>query len=499
MAVQQRASDEQVRAIVLAALHQNFVFNPFQLELGKELFQKKTKTIFVRCGRKAGKTEGAIYCIWRWAMLNPGSCIYYIGPQIKQVKEILWANNRLLNFGPKEFVAHVDKQELRITFKNESFVKVDGSDNYDNWAGITPDMLIYDEFRSFKPQCHEVMNPNRAPKNAPLIIMGSPPPQLMIDKETPHQYVQMWEEAVRNPKHAALHFPSWTNNQKHLLEWFEEEKKHLFDSGQEDVWRREYGAEFVESSVVSIFPQPYVYDEDKLVRPKGNILPDILKYASDYEWYAIADPSSTTCFGVLFVAFSPSRQMIYILDEIYEKAQANMSALSMWPRIYEKCREIYPKFQTWDVIYDEAAAWFFNEVMANFDTDSNSQSQAPTSFFNAIVTSQKRSVNKEDGIGLLKDSFKNCQIVISDHCSAVRWEIKNYSRDKNGKIAKTNDHLLDALRYLQQHVNFTSVDRSKEPKVTGYTFDEGRIVERPEEDSLLVPELSDSEFMIDIY
>lgn len=497
------ADPRQLKALVLKALHQNFQFNIFQLELGKELFQKNTKTIFVRCGRKCGKTEGAIYSMWRWAMLNAGSCIYYLGPQKKQIKEILWDNNRLLGFGPKEFVRHVDNQELRITFKNDSFIKVDGSDNFDNWAGITPDLVFYDEFRSFKPQAHEVMNPNRAPRNAPLVIMGSPPPQLMVDKDTPHQYVKMWKQAVKNAetgKAAALHFPSWVNDKcPGLIKWMMEEKEELYAAGEEDVWKREYGAEFVESSIVSIFPQPYVYDEAKLVRPRAEFLPEIYKYASDYEWYAVADPSSTTCFGVLFIAFHPAKQMIYVIDEIYEKLQQNMSVQAMWPRIYDTCRAIYPRFETWNVIYDEAAAWFFNEVMANFDPDSNGQTKAPTSFFNAIITSLKKSMNKEDGIGLLKDTFRNCQVVIAQECEALRWEIKNYSRDKNGKISKTNDHLLDDLRYLQQHVNFTSVDRSKEPKDTGYVFDDGRVVQSPEEDSLLVPELSDNEFLLDIY
>lgn len=493
----------QLRALVLKALHQGFEFNPFQERLGIELFQKKRKLIFARCGRKAGKTEGSVYAMWRTAMLTPGASVYYVAPQIKQAKEILWVNNRLLNFGPREFVKHIDKQELRITFKNDSFIKVDGSDNYDNWAGIEPDLVVCDEFRSFKPQFHEVMNPNRAPKNAPLVIIGSPPPQLMVDKETPHQYVQLWEQAQSEEltgEAAAIHFPSWVNDKcPGLLEWLEREKRRLYEGQQEDVWRREYGAEFVESSVVSIFPQPYVYDEARLVRPRDTFFPGILRYSSDYEWYAVADPSSTTCFGVLFIAFHPAKQMIYVVDEIYEKLQQNMSVQSMWPRIYEKCKGIFPKFGEWNVIYDEAAAWFFNEVMANFHPDSNVSTKAPTNFFNAIVTSLKRSVNKEDGIGLLKDTFRNCQVVIAEECAGLRWEIKNYSRDKNGKIAKTNDHLLDALRYLQQHVNFTSVDRSGEVKDTGYTFDEGRVVRAPEEDLLSVPELSDNEFLVDIY
>lgn len=235
-----------------------------QLLIGQALFVNDCKNIFIQCGRKFGKTEIIVYCLWRWALLNPGSTCYYICPSIKQAKEIIWdvrdkrGRLRLKEFGPNEFIARIDEDELRIVFKNGSFIKVDGSDNADAWAGISPHFLVLDEFRSFKLEFLSVMNPNRATFNAPMIIIGTPPEQLYIEPEVPHQYIEIAQEVREDMLAGGPSFwikrPSWANPDPTIQAFLAAEKIKLFRRGRQAEWYREYGAECVPETSRKIFP-----------------------------------------------------------------------------------------------------------------------------------------------------------------------------------------------------------------------------------------------------
>ena len=454
----QRLTSEEIQqkiyAVVVTALSQNFTPNRFQSDLLNAIFMRKAKNIFARVGRKGGKTEAIIYTLWRYAMLNEGAACYYIAPQIKQAKEIIWASNRLQNFGPEKFIKHVDKQELRLTFVNDSFVKVDGSDNYDNWAGVTPDLVILDEFRSFRPEFYPVMNPNRAPKDAPLIIIGTPPPQLKYDRDTDHQYVQLYMQYAREQQmgeaSVAMHYPSWINDQcKGLIGWLRKERDRLLREGREDEWRREYGAEFIESSAVSIFPAPAIFDDRRLVKPHTYVLQEIQQRKSALDWYLISDPASVSCSASLFAAHDKYRSKLYIVDEIYEKRQSEMSIEKLWPNMRRKMDEFYARQDSWNMHYDEAAAWFANEMMSRYDV--------------AWIPTCKAQNRKEDGISLLKDAFRNSQIIFSDRCQSTIFEIKAYQLNpRDGKPVKKGDHAIDCLRYLLAACNFRLVDDEEE-------------------------------------
>ena len=42
-----------------------------QLDVGRPLISGKASTLFVQCGRKWGKTDFAVYLLWRHALLHP--------------------------------------------------------------------------------------------------------------------------------------------------------------------------------------------------------------------------------------------------------------------------------------------------------------------------------------------------------------------------------------------------------------------------------------------
>lgn len=408
---------------VIKGLHAKWQPHPGQIALGKPLFNEK-KDIFGQCGRNFGKTDFVCYALWRYANLHPNSENYYFSPYYKQSKEILWRGGRMPNFGPEDWVIARNDTELRVMFKNGSFIKLDGADNVDAYRGVKPRGLsVYDEFKDFRPEFHEAYDPNRAAFESPLIILGTPP-----DREC--QYLEIANEFRRDPKKHWYHGPSWVN--PHLSkQWLQAKRAELEAKGELDSWQREYGAIYVPGGVSKIFPML----NKKIVRPHGDILQEIYRDRRKLEWCLITDPAAASVFAVLFVAVNPYSKKIYALDEIYETDQALMSVDQIGRRIIKSRDELWnmPHESEWRQVYDEAETWFRSEMQNRFNEH-----------FEPTRKSQKK---KEDGLSLIRDVLLQGNLVISDRCPKFFWEMDQYFKDKNGNIPKENDHLIDCFRY----------------------------------------------------
>jgi hypothetical protein len=117
---------------VLADLHATFKPHKGQINIGHAVFSENKKRIFIECGRKFGKTEIVLYCLYRWAMLYPNSYCYYIAPYKDQIKDLIWANGRLPYFLPesmmKKYGITINNSDFRVIFGNGSFIRCDGAD-----------------------------------------------------------------------------------------------------------------------------------------------------------------------------------------------------------------------------------------------------------------------------------------------------------------------------------------------------------------------------------
>lgn len=424
---------------IIDALHENWKPHSGQLDVGKAIFNDQNiKTVFLQCGRKWGKSEFIIYCLWRHALMNPGSSCYYFSPFMKQSREIVWSERRLQNFGPRKYIAKIDNNDLRITFTNGSFIKVDGSDNYEAYRGIQPSCAVYDEFKDFHPQFHEGMAPNLAVKRAPLLLIGTPP---RVDDRNYIQYIQLSDECKQRSDSLWVCKPTH-ENPIISKEWLESEKKKHFDRGEPDIWYREYEARLVAGGKRSIFP---MLDRNKHVEKHAKIVHEIRNDIKNLEWYVVLDPGTTTCFAALYVALNPYSKKIYVMDCIYETSQAQTSIRNIYPRILETTQELYPQSDIMDDWFrgiDEAAAWANNEFLNEFGT-----------YFTPTSKSKHK---KEDGISLMKDIMLNDGLIISDKCEPLLFEMENYVTDDFGKFPKKNDHLIDCFRYFLGQANYNS-------------------------------------------
>jgi hypothetical protein len=263
--------DRRYYAYVMNQLHrwnlppeQHWTPHLYQRKIIKALFADGTKTVFIQCGRKWGKSEIICYTLWRWALFNPNSACYYFAPQKDDAAEIIWnafdqsGRRRLPEFGPGEFIRRIYESEMRIEFKNGSFILVDGSDNISAVRGYSPAMYVADEYADFDPLWEGEMEPNRATFDAPALYVGTPPRTLMIDMDTPHHYVQKAEITRRDMAEGGSSLwvkrPSWDNPLPHIQNFLRRKKEECYRFGREADWLREYEAELVEIGERKIFP-----------------------------------------------------------------------------------------------------------------------------------------------------------------------------------------------------------------------------------------------------
>ena len=407
---------------MIKGLNEKWTPHVGQVAIGKALFQEKVLEIFAQCGRNFGKTDLLAYLYWRWSQTHPGSDNYYFSPFMKQSREILWASGRIQTFGPRDWIQSINNTEMRITFKNGSFIKLDGSDNVEAYRGVKPrnGLIGYDEFKDFRPEFHEAFDPNRRGQ-CPLIIIGTPP-----DREC--QFTQLADAFRKDALRRFYQFPTETN--PHIPKaWLMAKKAELYARGEGDVWEREYMARFVKGGAAKIFP---MLTRD-MVKPHNQLMKEISRDARKLIYYLWSDPAAASCFAVLFVAFNPFTKTVYLLDEIYETDQKAMSVKQIGRRIFQIRDELYSRSE-WRQGYDEAETWFANEMQDNFDE--------------YFEPSHKAANDKESGLSLIKDIMLEGKLVISERCEKFFWEADNYFKDKNGKIPKKNDHLLDCLRYI---------------------------------------------------
>ncbi len=427
-------------AEIIGLIHSRFTPHAGQIRVGRKLFNDGCKRIFVQCGRKWGKSEFLIYSLLRWAALKDGQACYYFAPFQKQAREIIW--QRLNQFIPVELIADVNKTEGRITLKNGSFIKVDGSDNYEAYRGVTPDIVALDEFKDFRPEFFVAMEPNLLPKQAPLLICGTPP-------STTGQYTEIANEFRQDSGGYWIEAP--TSENPHIdSAYLSRIKGKLEARGEYDVWIREYLGQFKKGGKDSIFP---MLDEARHVVDYAALKQRLHTELHKFQWFMVSDPGTTSIFGSLVVGMHPYTRHLYIFDEIYESEPAKTTTGQIWPRMQELMLEANPSHlpggEEWYRIYDEAAAWFAAESLDRFNV--------------GWVPTRKSSALKEDGLGLIKDLLLNNCLTISSRCQKLLWEMSNYIKDAQGRIPKKNDHLIDCLRYLLQAANYTTVTRP-EPK-----------------------------------
>lgn len=415
-----------------------------QIKIAKDYFIKGNKVIMSQWGRSGGKTETALYLANVAAALNDNFVIYIITPQRKQGAEIYWAPGRLQNYAPPELIDNCKDSQLRVVYKNGSFICVDGCENYNAHRGLKPNLVIYDEFQNHNREFHlEVMAPNLLAKLSSLAIFGTPP------KQRSAFYVEFLEQLKKEIKEgdSTRSYHEFKSEVNPTLDRGELAKvrKGLIESGNEVIWYREYEGKLAFGGEDVVFPK---WDPHNHVRTHRVATSYIENDKHKLKWFTVCDPGTSTCFAVIFAAYNPSTQQIFILDEIYEKDRKRTHVSLIWDRIRKKEQELYPQGdeKSWRRIYDEQAAWFGREVAANYHV--------------GLTPTQKYSAREDDGIARVKMLMAQPgALIVSDRCYWLRWEVESYVTDENGGYVDKNNHILDCIRYLVHGCNWKMLEK----------------------------------------
>lgn len=405
---------------ILEGLQEKWTPHPMQIEIGHALFYEHAKNIFIVAGRNFGKTEIASYCCWRYAMQNPGSQNYIFEPFQKQAREILWASNRIQTFGPKDWIESTNNTEMRITFKNGSFIKLEGSDNVAAIAGIKPKgLIVYDEFKDHRLAAVQNFEPNRAAFDVPALFIGTPP---IIH----NHFVDYAEMAKVSPHWKFFHAP--TSSNPHIKkEWLARMKEQMESMGELEEYLRSYEALFIRGGKATIFPwiMTAKFPDFEEIRPI-----DLNR------WLIVVafDPGSSSTFAATFILHNPYSKQSIIFDEIYEQEMSKMTTSQIWKATQEKLKPWKDLVKSINYVYDEAALWFANELMEHH----------PDAW---LEPSNKSEFGVDGYITMVRTVMRKGFLTITKNCVKTIWEFENYIKDDKGKIPKVNDHLINANQY----------------------------------------------------
>lgn len=347
----QASTSEQLTLKIMEDLHKYWQPHTGQVKALSGLVNGDFSACMIQCGRKWGKTDVSEYALWRWALMNPGSTCYYIAPELKHGRELIWNNLRLLRFGQKrdefgrplpggedtlaKYVKSVNQSDSRIRLKNGSQIVIVGSENWQAANGLTPDFVVYDEFKVFKKQWHTEFNPNRIVRKAPLLLIGTPPKPGDCNRE---QYIEFAEQAIKREDMFHIEASSYENPHVPKDE-IDREIAILRERGEIDVIEREYYGRLVYGGADAIFP---MLDEKRHVHAHSELLQVIKRDRKKMDWFCITDPGTTTCFASLIGCINPYTKKIYLLDEIYETDQQYTSVRHIYPQLDNKMQEFYP-------------------------------------------------------------------------------------------------------------------------------------------------------------
>lgn len=441
--VEKEVLPEDSKETILAELDKCYKLHDGQKILDDQVFTFKKKRIFAQCGRNWGKSVSIAYICAKYALLNPGVFVLIVLPEKEQAREIYWASGLLRGMIPDKYMAKnqqnrddAQKGELRYRLVNNSYIKLAGADEPNRLRGYKPHLCAYDEYRDFKENAYGVMEANLAGKNASLLIGSTPP-------DVTGQYSDLRDDfisqiKINNPMYFYLELPTETNPYI-PKETLNDIKRRLMAHGKMREWMREYMAKFIPGGASAVFPM-FAEKKEEIVKPSF-ILDELIKAEKQaFEWYAVFDPASSSVFAVLIAAINKFTSQVFLMKEIYEKDRYKTGSIDIWKRT-NALKKLYLKdLSKWENIYDEHESWFYRDLERYDVLEEEGSHLDPTS---------KQSRDKQEDLSTIKDLMlsKN-KLFISDECVNLINEIESYVTDKDGKLLKKKDHLIDDFRYL---------------------------------------------------
>lgn len=100
-------------------------------------------------------------------------------PTYSQAKKVIWdaINNdgfRIIDYIPKEIIASMNGQEMKIRFTNGSLFQLIGSDNIDSLMGTNPKIVVFSEYALQDPSAWDYIRPILKVNKGVAVFISTP-------------------------------------------------------------------------------------------------------------------------------------------------------------------------------------------------------------------------------------------------------------------------------------------------------------------------------------
>lgn len=379
-----------------------------------KVWDDPTRYVVINCGRRAGKSFLVAPRMLQFATENPKSIVWYVAPNYKQAKQIMW--QMLREVVPLHAIQKKNETELTIILKNGSQIILKGAEDPDTLRGVRIDFCVFDEcaFIDKWDEVWKVIRPTLVDSKAKVWFIS-----------TPNGFNHFKDMAERvDPDWKYYHFTSYDNP-------YIDDKE--IDAARaemdEDSFQQEFMGEF--RKMAGLIYKTFNRDLHMV---------DIPTKLDNYTFYRSLDFGYGHNAALGYFAVSPDQTAIYCYDGLYRN---ELDTEQLAENIKLKDANIYIT-QAWadsqqpQIIKDlELKGVHFQGV-----------EKGPDSVLKGI-TDVARLLKKRPDTGKPTLMFSKNLSWIADEFEKYRWiENKNENSAQKEMPLKREDDAMDMIRYF---------------------------------------------------
>jgi len=368
----------------------------------------------INCGRRAGKSYLVSIEMLRFATENEKSIVWYVSPNYKQSKSIMWA--MLRDLIPQEAILSKNETELKFVLINGSEIMLKGAQEPDSLRGVRIDFCVFDEtaFIDKWDDVWKVIRPTLIDSKSSVWFISTP--------NGFNHFKDLYE--TKDEDFISFHFTSYDNPYIEKEE-LDKAKKEM----DEDSFAQEFMGEFRKMS--GLIYKDFNRDIHMVTVPYMD---------STWTYTRALDFGYGHKSALGYFAINPDQTAIYLYDGFYKEGMVE-SQIADIVRVKDAGKVIT------NPVADSAQAMSIqqlNEMGISFSP----VEKGPDSVKNGIVkVAELLKVRPDTGKPTLM--FNKDLEWVADEFERYRW-MENKSADSSIKEApyKVNDDCMDMVRYF---------------------------------------------------